>query len=69
MLIDLDGRKLLGLHVAAASFGIRAIRPIFEYGPGRWAGDSNLNETVCEKLTTNIGVKEFSGHFDVCLPL
>lgn len=68
MVIDLDGRRLMGLHVAAARFGIRAVQPIFEDGLGRWAGDLNLHGTTCVEITSDTGVKGFLGQFDVSLP-
>lgn len=67
MVIDLDGKRLMGLNVAGA-LGVRAIQPIFEDGLGRWAGDLDLYDTGRKELTTDTGVKAFSGHFDVSLP-
>lgn len=68
MVIDLDGKRLMGLNVATRVYGIRAIQPIFEDGLGRWAGDSDMYNTCCKELTTDTGVKAFSGHFDVSIP-
>lgn len=68
MVIDLDGKRLMGLNVAAGASGIRAIQPIFEDGLGRWAGDLDLYNSSRKELTTDTGVKAFSGDFDVSLP-
>lgn len=65
--IDLDGKRLMGLMVADGIHGIRAIQPIFEDGPGRWAGDSNSYNLSYTELMTDTGVKAISGRFDVSL--
>lgn len=68
MVIDIDGKKLMGFNVKVGDVGIRAIQPIFEDGLGRWAGDSDMFYNRQKELTTDTGVKAFSGHFDVSLP-
>jgi len=67
MVIDLDGKRLMGLNVMTRTYGICTIQPIFEDGLGRCAGDLDMYNTSCKELTTDTGVKAFSGHFDVSL--
>lgn len=66
--INLRGKRLMGLNVADGIYGICAIQPIFENGLGRWAGDRNSCNLMYTKLMTDTGIKAISGQFDVSLP-